>query len=382
MIGDAGPFDVVVAGDGPAAAAVVAACRRRSLSVVAVGPSASWSATYGLWRDEVPDLPDSCFAELVDRTLVRARNEWVIDRRYGVIDNVALRRHLGLDDVRRHGSVVRQESRGDVAVATIDTGDTLVGRWVVDATGTDVARAWQTAYGVVVSDADAERAGVAPHDATVMAWLADAEPACFVYSVPRGDGRLVEITSLAARPAVDPQRLRRVLVQLLGEAPVVAAEALGRVETVRIPMGGPPPPDAGGRIVPFGTAGGTAHPASGYSLAASLRMAEVLADTVSNDGDPIAAIWPAAMRRTRALHDAGLGVLLRLDRDGVVDFFEAFFGLPADLWADYLRVDAPEERVVEAMQDVFRRAPWSVRRRLLAIDPRLLGALLRRTGAR
>lgn len=373
----AAEHDVVVAGDGPAAAAVVFECRRFDLDVVAVGPSTTWSATYAMWCDEVPDLPAACFGGIIDRTVVRARTDRSFARPYGVLDNAALRQHLGLDDVHRHGRVERRVDAGDLAVAHLDDGELLAGRWLVDATGRTDADAWQTAYGVVVNAADVERAGYSADAATVMAWLPGVSPPCFVYAVPVEHGWLVEVTSLAARPSVDPQRLRRVLIDVVGEAAVVAAEALGRTETVRIPMGGTRLPDPGGRVVPFGNAGGLGHPATGYSLAASLAGAGRLAAAIAADADPVGAVWSPAVRRARDLHAGGLDVLLRLDGDGLIDFFEAFYSIAPDLWADYLRVDAPDDRTATAMRAVFRAAPWSVRRRLLGLDRRLLGRLAR-----
>lgn len=370
-------YDVIVAGDGPAAAAVVFECRRFDLDVVAVGPSTTWSATYAMWRDEVPDLPTACFGGIVDRTVVRARTDRSFARPYGVLDNAALRRHLGLDDVHRHGRVERRVDAGDLAVAHLDDGELLAGRWLVDATGRTDADIWQTAYGVVVSAADVERAGYSADAATVMAWLPGVSPPCFVYAVPVEHGWLVEVTSLAARPLVDPQRLRRVLIDVVGEAAVVAAEALGRTETVKIPMGATRLPGPGGRVVPFGNAGGLGHPATGYSLAASLVAAARLAAAIAADADPVDAVWSPAVRRARDLHAGGLDVLVRLDGDGLIDFFEAFYSIAPDLWADYLRVDAPEVRTAAAMRAVFRAAPWSVRRRLLGLDRRLLGRLAR-----
>lgn len=371
--------DVVVAGDGPAAAAVVGACRRRGLDVVAVGTSCTWPNTYGLWRDEVPDLPDSCFAHVTERTIVRARSERVLDRPYAVLDNAAVRAHLGIEEVRRHGRVDRMVDAGDLAVVHLDDGDLLTGRWVVDATGRQRSDIWQTAYGVVTSPAELERAGLSTTDATLMAWLPAATWPSFVYTIPSGTGWLVEVTALAARPAVDPQRLRRILVDVLGEAPVVASEALGRAETVRIPMGGALLPEPAGRVVPFGTAGGIGHPATGYSVAASLSLAGPFADAIAADVDPLDRVWTPPVRRTRELHEAGLDVLMQLDGDGLIDFFEAFFAIPDDLLADFLRIDADDRRVAAAMSAVFRSAPWSVRRRLLGVDRRVLARLARST---
>lgn len=369
--------DVVVAGDGPAAAAIVAACRRLDLDVVAVGPSSRWHNTYGLWRDEAPDLPDSCFARTTAGTVVRARRERTLDRPYGVVDNTALRTHLGIDDVRRHGRIDRLVDAGDLGIAHLDDGELLAGRWLVEATGRVDAEVWQTAYGVVVDADDVRSAGYSTADATVMAWLPDADPPAFVYAVPLERGWLVEVTSLAARPAVDPQRLRRLLVDLLGDAVVAAAEALGRIETAWIPMGGARLPEPGGRVVPFGTAGGLAHPATGYSVGSSLSMAGRFAEAVARGDDPVDAVWTPTVRRTRELHEAGLDVLLKLDPDGTVDFFEAFFTMPDDLIADFLRVDADDDRVAAAMLAVFKESPWSVRRRLLGLDTRLLARIAR-----
>ena len=50
------------------------------------------------------------------------------------------------------------------------------------------------------------------------------------------------------------------------------------------------------------------------------------------------------LRRTRRLHDYGLEVLLRLDQDELATFFDAFFDLPIEVWAPYLRVDASAAR--------------------------------------
>ncbi|MFP5488136.1 MAG: lycopene cyclase family protein, partial [Acidimicrobiia bacterium] len=152
---------------------------------------------------------------------------------------------------------------------------------------------------------------------------------------------------------------------------------LGRIETVRIPMGAVPLQEPGGRIVRFGTAGGLAHPATGYSLAASLTLAGRVAGAIASGADPISALWSPAMRRTRDLHDGGLDVLLRLDGDGLTDFFEAFASIDVSLWTDFLRIDAPDRRAAAAMRAVFAAAPWSVRRRLLGLDRRTLLRLAR-----
>ena len=73
MSASAGPaLDVAVVGDGPAGLALAAACRTLGLAVAVVGDGRPWSATYGMWRDEV-DLPDHCFGHVSTRTVVEGR---------------------------------------------------------------------------------------------------------------------------------------------------------------------------------------------------------------------------------------------------------------------------------------------------------------------
>ena len=78
------------------------------------------------------------------------------------------------------------------------------------------------------------------------------------------------------------------------------------------------------------------------------------------------AVWPPPLRRTRRLHDYGLEVLLGLGPAELASFFDAFFDLPVDVWAPYLRVDSPPAAVLRTMSAVVRRLPWAMRRRLVA----------------
>ncbi len=91
----AGPdLDVVVVGDGPAGLALGAACRRAGVATAVVGLGSPWPATYGTWRDDVPDLPDTCFAHIAPRVVVHGHRRHLLERAYGIIDNAALRAHL------------------------------------------------------------------------------------------------------------------------------------------------------------------------------------------------------------------------------------------------------------------------------------------------
>jgi lycopene beta-cyclase len=363
------PSAVSVVGDGPAGLAIAAACRQLGMAVTVHGTGEAWHATYATWRDDVPDLPDSVFATLTDRVEVVGRRRHVIDRTYALFDNAALRAHL-LDGLHvEHGRVDPHE----LARAEPD-------RVVVDATGAvGSPAAWQTAHGVVL--AEVPPALDLPTDAvTLMDWRPAGGlrrsgghdgPPSFCYVVPVADGWLVEETVLAANPAVAPEVLRDRLVSRLGPSGRAVLDEAARVEGVRIPMGSRPRRGEG-NLVPFGAAAGFVHPATGYSVAASLRAAPRVAHAIAAGADLSEAVWPRAQLRARALHDYGLDALLRLDAAATAAFFDAFFELPQQRWADYLRVDTTPAAVAGVMRRVFWRAPWTVRRRLMAGDPRRL----------
>ena len=82
--------DVVVAGDGPAALALAAACSQLGLQVCAVGEGAPWTATYGTWVDEVPAYREA-LATTSPIEVVVVDRRIALERHYGVFDNAALR---------------------------------------------------------------------------------------------------------------------------------------------------------------------------------------------------------------------------------------------------------------------------------------------------
>ncbi len=396
--------DVVVAGAGPAALALGAACAAVGLDVRTIGPVGPWTATYGAWLDELDGVATDCVAETSaievvvgepsgrgDGSLRRA-----LPRPYCVLDNDRLRRALGT------------APHIDAAVLGVAHGvdhhvvDTTAGRAralvVVDATGatprlvaarsgrTNVGTApEQTAYGVVL-DHRPERIGGSA--SVLMDWRQPAghrpgAPATFLYVLSLGDGRwLVEETSLARRPAGGHDELRARLAARLGQDPTGRAE---HVELVTIPMA-PGVPRRAQPVVGFGAAAGYVHPATGYSVTASLRAAPRVATAIvaALESDARArsslvwdAVWPTAHRRSRALHDFGLAALLRMAPDELGRFFGAFFGLPVEQWSAYLRVDVEPAEVVQAMRAVFMALPWSMRARLAVGSPLPLARSLR-----
>lgn len=235
---------------------------------------------------------------------------------------------------------------------------------------------FQRAFGVVVDDRPSTIGG----DAAVLMdwrppWRAGGDPT-FLYVMPLPEGRwLVEETSLARRDPMTTRELRERLVARVGADLVASAR---RIEEVTIPMT-PGVPGRGAPVPRFGAAAGYVHPATGYSVAASLRAADRVAAAVVEAmrvDDPSAravhvwnAVWPAEQRRARALHDYGLAALLRLSADDIGVFFDAFFSLPVERWAPYLRVDTTTAELRRTMGAVFARVPWAVRRRLATGSP-------------
>lgn len=369
---------MAIVGDGPAGAALAAACADLGLRVVLHGTGEPWHATYATWRDDVAHLPDSVFQTITDRVVAVGARRHLIERPYAVFDNVALRTHL-LDTHLLDGV---EQITGRVDPADVDADV------VVDATGATTegpaATAWQTAFGVVLANLPPGSADV--DVVTLMDWTtpsagwpaADVDAAAvpsFCYTVPVRDGWLIEETVLAASPVVPPDDLRNRLIARLGDDGAALVGGALRVEEVWIPMSTPATSASGG-IVHFGASAGFVHPATGYSVASSLRAAPRVAHAIATGGDVGAAVWPRSHRRARVLHEYGLDALLGLDATATADFFDAFFDLPVELWSEYLRIDTTPRAVAAVMRRVFRSAPWGVRRRLLATNPSALRRLL------
>lgn len=386
--------DVAIIGDGPAGSALAAAITRFAtgpghspIDVALIGPDEPWTNTYSAWADEIESNPitaeHAVWQQRVDTIDVRSRTVRTLDRAYGVIDNDAFRTLL------RNG--VRHERRRIDSLRDVDA------RIVFDATGwpskivaptgpLDVG--WQIAYGVVLSSPPAgplgrpmlmdfsdPYAGTRPGD--------DLGVTTFAYSLPVADGWLVEETVLVG-PDVAPVELRPRLAARLGTTvDELVASALS-VEEVRIPMGAPMSTPS--TPVAFGATAGLIHPATGYSIAGSLRAAHRVARAVDvefSEGGDIAApvihdaVWPRPSRRTRRLHEYGLDVLTRLDDEQTRDFFETFFELDEADQRAYLNIETAPSALAAVMTRMFARSSWSMRRRLAGGDPFGLARVLR-----
>ncbi|RZQ65712.1 lycopene cyclase family protein [Amycolatopsis suaedae] len=359
--------DVIVAGAGPAGVALAGACARLGLATTLVDPAPRrpWPATYGLWRDEVPDLPASAVAAASRDVVATAVTTHRLDGEYLIADNAGLRRWLSHPEIRFvTGRLAGAEAGPAGVTVTLADGRRLAAAAAFDATGARRAARNQTAYGLPVADAAALTGG---HDVVFMDWHPGPRPdglatPTFLYAVPLGEGRvLVEETDLAGAPGLAPAVLAGRLRARLTAAGIAAA---GPPERVRIPLD--LPATTRGAAVPFGAAAGLVHPATGYSLATTLRLAPAVAAAVA--ADPGAArtaaarvIWPPAARAVHALRRHGLAALTALPPRRVPEFFELFFTLPAPLRHAYTggRDDLPG--TARAMAALFGASPWRLR---------------------
>ena len=362
-------LDVLVLGAGPAGVALAAACARVGLSVavLAPDPEAPWIPNYGAWAAELPDGWRGWAAA-----------EWpeVVVHIDGARRHVLPGPYVKVDGRRLQASLlaaVPDRRRGTAE-------DAPTARVVVDTTGAESPRVprrgradpgWQLAWGEVL-----EVEG-APPEALLMDWRGPGpppgEPPSFLYALPLPDGRwFAEETVLVSRPEVPPELLRARLGHRLDRMQV-RVRARHDVERCRIPMGMPLPT---GSVAAFGSAAGFIHPATGYSLATSLRLADPAAHAIAGalDGsaraiDPTAALhaacWPEDRVRAWALHRFGMEALVRMDLSSVRAFFDAFFHHPPAVWSGWLAGTLPPAGIATAMLSHFGRVGWRVRGQLV-----------------
>jgi lycopene beta-cyclase len=409
--------DVVVIGDGPAGSALAKACVDASIDVVLVGDDQPWDATYGAWADDVAAVDllggHDVFATAPTPVAVWTDRRHDLRRDYAQLDNARLRDILRAG-VRTHAGVVARVVVGtDRHTVELVGGGTVRCRLVVDSSGWPASfagktigqrpTAWQTAFGVVLPEPPPGDLGqptlmdfrLPPRTVPqVPSAAAAGQPGkqrratTFAYSLPVDGGWLVEETVLTARPAIEPVALVSVLAARLQLDPDVMLDRAVRTEYVRIPMGGSRP-RRDQPTVAFGAAAGYVNPTSGYSVVHSMAMAPSVAEAIrtslttsgnTNVAAPLPvwnAVWPAAHRRTRELHDYGLDMMLRLDADSISEFFGTFFDLPTDQWSAYMRSATAPVEVSGVMARLFKKASWSTRRQLVAGNPSMFARLIR-----
>ncbi|MDQ2790560.1 MAG: lycopene cyclase family protein [Pseudonocardiales bacterium] len=389
-------IDVLVAGGGPAGWAVAAACARLGLDTELADPAPDrpWRATYGSWRRELPTdaapaVAASGSGDAIGTTGHRLGWDYVI------LDNAVLRDGFAAAPVKVVKGRVRA-ARPDPDGVTVDfDGGQRRAAVLLDATGAPRSvlgasprriAAEQTAVGVLV-DADAARDLVTPGSALFMDWRphhGETGWPTFLYAVPvTSDRVLLEETSLARRPGFELGVLRRRLHARLGHHGIAVPP--GAEERVRFPVDLPlpAPGDWRGPVIPFGAASPLVHPATGYSVATSLRLAPRVAtairDALARGGSAAAGaaawqtVWSPAALAVHTLRRRSLESLLRFPPRLVPEFFDVFFALPERHRWTYLTGREDVAGSAAAMGALFAASPWWLRKRLV------LGALDART---
>ena len=362
--------DLVVVGAGPAGRALAHRAARSGLTVTLVDPNPHqrWSQTFGAFADELPEwLSPVCVAARSETVVVYTPRRRVLHRPYVVLDNTALRDSLSLHGVRIVTGCAAHIRPDEVV---LDTGDVVPGRVVVDATGRApgvAARALprQRAYGVVgIVGAGAET--------VLMDWRRPSpdtpDPPTFSYRVPLGSGRfLVEETFLAGTPPPIAELARRWALRGTPHGWTGAA-TVDSVEVVDFALtsGAPRPWLDDGHPLRFGAAGGLMHQATGYSVAASLRCADIVVNAIVCGDDPRVALWPWRARMVYAMRERGLRVLTGLGCTDTEQFFAAFFSTGDAGQRAYLGSRHNLAGVLRAMAATFAATDWAGRRRILA----------------
>lgn len=364
-------YDVAVVGLGPAGRSLASRCASRGLSVLAIDPrpQAVWTPTYGIWDDELGDLPESVIRRRVVAPEIRAVHAHRLARDYLVLDNATLQAALRLDEVE-----LREARLTDDRVSALRA----EARVVVDARGarpnglvSDDPAPAQTAYGVVVP-AEAAAPALQGAPALLMDWRTDwAEQSrprgtpTFLYAIPLGPAAvLLEETCLAAAPGLPIGELKARLRRRLLARGVAASDIdhpLDR-EVVRIPMRGRGRRPPVGTLA-VGTAGRAGNLVTGYSVAHSLARADTLARAIAEGASPTVAdrLGPADLFR-----EAGLRALLRLDTAGTMALFDAFGRLPARRQRDFMSRDSDAVGLAAAMWGMFVRMPLAAKGQLIA----------------
>lgn len=430
-------FDVLVIGAGPAGLAIAAACADQGLDVACLSPAGvqPWHNTYGLWYDELPaDLlptighswqkvymrnqrvdPVATNADASDTQddihddVLGMVGAHLLGRHYAFFDNEALQKHLlehchnitwltGLASHVEHSDThTTVFCRPPDGVSTQPTN--YCARLVIAASGHrsplvhrpnhDDDLAFQVAYGVV---GRFSRPPIAPDSMMLMDFddgylhPEERQQPTFLYAVDMGDGTFfVEETALAVRPKLPFDFFKDRLERRLAARGCILLEQISE-ERCLFPMNPLVPPAQ--NILAYGAAASMVHPASGYMVGLALRYAPALAATiatslqtanvVAEEGSALTAwqhLWPPDARYRQQLYRFGLEALLTMDSPQTQAFFKAFFAIPESDWQGYLSNRLTTTGILRAMTQVFVRAPWRVRGKLMAAawqHPRML----------
>lgn len=424
-------YDVVVIGAGPAGLSLAAALSQQQLSVCCIDESLRrpWPNHYGVWRDEFESVGyEDCDTATYDTTVVHAgsepRDEIKLDRGYIRVDRVKLKARLidecqqyGVTFIERHVHRVEhnnaqwstailepcrysEATKGDQE-AEAET-DELRTHLIVDCTGHAVAftrthddtsarkqhKWYQAAYGI---EAEVDVYPYAKDEMVLMDFRdehmttraereASERQPTFLYVFPMSERRaFFEETSVIQTQAVSFDELKSRLYKRLQHMGIEVKRVIDEEQSL-IPMGGKLP-DRSQRVVAFGGAALLVHPATGYMVGRTVRLAHRIAKRVKHGLDRVGAngdvmqvaascwdeLWGVKVRRQRDFLMFGAELLESLGMAESRAFFHAFFKVPRDLWCRFLSydLDHPVVRVQFALM-FFLVANNHIRFRLLS----------------
>ncbi|MCE5291310.1 MAG: lycopene cyclase [Nocardiaceae bacterium] len=329
------PPDVCIVGLGPAGRGLAHRCIQAGLRVTAVDPHPDriWAPTYGAWKDELPTwLPESVVAAQVLEPTVYTPRARRVARPYVMFDKATLFEALPLDAASVVADRVVDLTATDVRTAS---GVTIKAGIVIDARGLPAPgrrpAAW--AHGIFV-DADRAAPFVAPGECILVDWreqngATNDDPPSFLYAVPIGDGTvLFEEVCQGIPGGLSQRELRRRVVNRL-VANRVKLTGNEEAESCHYALDQPPPRRRrGGQAFPYGSRGGLMHPCTGYSVAASLRMADTVVEALIEGIDPGRRLWTERARAVYWMRMRGLAGIGRLTNEQSAATFDAFFRAP------------------------------------------------------
>ncbi|KAL4182582.1 hypothetical protein AMTRI_Chr11g150830 [Amborella trichopoda] len=368
--------DVVILGAGPAGLSLAEKVSASGVRVVCIDPSplAVWPNNYGVWVDEFSPLGlEDCLDHVWPLASVLLDDQKVkyLDRPYARVSRNALKRRLlegcvtnGVNFLR--AKAWRVEHQEFSSLVNCDDGSAIKGSLVVDATGFKTPfmeypknrnHGYQIAHGIL---AEVEGHPFDLDKMVLMDWRDSHmgnEPylregnrrlPTFLYAMPLGPNLIfLEETSLVSRPILSYLEIKKRMVARLRHLGIVVKEVLEDEKCV-IPMGGRLPiiPQ---NVVGMGGNAGLVHPSTGYTVARSLAVAPILADSIVDclgstrmiRGRQLHsriwnALWPLDQRMVREYFSFGMETLLKLDLEGTRRFFDAFFDLDPYHWHGFL----------------------------------------------
>ncbi|UPR03242.1 lycopene epsilon cyclase [Chloropicon primus] len=429
--GGDGGVDVLVVGCGPAGMALASSLAEESakrggaVKVGLIGPDVPFVNTYGVWMDEFEELGlEGCVEKVFDDAISHfgdGEKGFVnVGRRYAKVDLDKLQDHLlsrcqeagvvfeegqvrGIDHGEGQGlTTVRCKSGAsfvcDVAILASGAASTA---FLDYEKGVPDAGA-QTAYGFEVEvdsypfdssamhfmDFRRHHSGVwqgkALHPGMTRAlqeessWGTRREVPSFLYAMPLGGNKaFFQETCLVAKDAVPFSVLKRRLETRLNALGVKVKAVLDE-EWSYIPVGGPLP-DSSQRTLAYGATANMIHPASGYSVARSLKGAPEFARDVmgiydrrsgsgwTEEASALAwnSLWSDEKRKCAAFHIFGMELLALMDVKSINDFFLAFFSLPEGLWKGFLSSSLNSNQLLFFALSMFAVAPVHMKAKLV-----------------